>query len=387
MKLKRLPQDFVVEELTELPASGGPFALYLLEKRSLTTFDAIHELARAWRIKPQRIAYGGLKDRHAVTSQFLTIHHGPTCSLDRGPLKVTYQGQAPRPMSPSEIVANRFAIVIRELADQQAAVARAALQDVARHGLPNYFDNQRFGSLGESGQFIAQAWCRGDYQQALWLALAEPHADDKADEREQKRLLRQHWGQWSQCKAALARSHRRSIVTYLADKPADFRGAWARVRVELRRMYLAAFQSAIWNKLLALWLKQQCGAEQLFDVPLQLGAVPFFRQLSPEQYATFAAAALPLPSARLHLPPGQLCDLVQQAAAAFGMTVRELRVKYPRDSFFSKGNRAAVAFAEHLRHELADDDLYPGRKALTLHFVLPRGAYATILVKRILHGC
>jgi tRNA pseudouridine13 synthase len=65
------------------------------------------------------------------------------------------------------------------------------------------------------------------------------------------------------------------------------------------------------------------------------------------------------------------------------MELREVRVKFPRDVFFSKGERAAVFCPNELKHVVATDELYAGRHRLTLHFTLPRGSYATILIKRV----
>ena len=66
-----------------------------------------------------------------------------------------------------------------------------------------------------------------------------------------------------------------------------------------------------------------------------------------------------------------------------GMELRQVRVKYPRDSFFSKGERVALFRPGDFVHEFAADDLYPARQKLLLRFTLPRGSYATIVIKRI----
>jgi tRNA pseudouridine13 synthase len=58
-------------------------------------------------------------------------------------------------------------------------------------------------------------------------------------------------------------------------------------------------------------------------------------------------------------------------------------VKHPRDAFFSKGWRKAVVRAERLNWEAGPDELDPGKRRLELEFILPRGSYATVLVKRI----
>ena len=60
-----------------------------------------------------------------------------------------------------------------------------------------------------------------------------------------------------------------------------------------------------------------------------------------------------------------------------------MRVKYPRDAFFSKGNRQAIVRPEHLTQQSDADELYAGCRKLLLSFDLPRVSYATILVKRL----
>src|SRR6266446_1538399 len=77
LKIKRLPEDFQVEELTAFPSAGGSYALYRLQKRSIGTPEAIDEVVRRWKIPRHRISYGGLKDKHAVTRQFVTVQAGP----------------------------------------------------------------------------------------------------------------------------------------------------------------------------------------------------------------------------------------------------------------------------------------------------------------------
>ena len=124
-------------------------------------------------------------------------------------------------------------------------------------------------------------------------------------------------------------------------------------------------------------------AAQLFDVPLKLGPVPFFGDLDAETAARVRGTLLPLPSARLHLDEGPMHALITEVLGEFGLELRQLRVKYPRDSFFSKGHRAAAVPVDNLTSNSAADEMYPGRKKLSLGFDLPRGSYATILVKRL----
>src|SRR5512145_1681845 len=77
MKLKCLPEDFQVQEQIALAPGSGPFALYRLTKSSLGTPEAIDAIVDRWRLRRGQIAFAGLKDKHALTQQFVTIHSGP----------------------------------------------------------------------------------------------------------------------------------------------------------------------------------------------------------------------------------------------------------------------------------------------------------------------
>lgn len=383
MKLKCIPEDFQVDEQTLLQPGEGEFALYRLTKRSVGTPEALDLISRRWHVARNRISYGGLKDRHAVTTQYVTIRRGPQRGLEQGLTRLEYLGQLAEPFTPKHIAGNRFRIVMRDLSRDAADRATLALQQLSTAGLPNYFDDQRFGSWGESKEFIAAAWCRGDYERALWLALADASPDDRSDDKKQKQILRETWGQWDACKQALARSSRRSIVTYLCDHPTDFRRAFALQRADMRSLYLSAFQSHLWNQLLSAWLQKCVPAEHLHIVDLKTAPVVFHDQLPVAEAAAFLATELPLPSVRSKHESEPFQDLLTTLLQPHGLALSELRVKYPRDSFFSKGSRAAIVFPSQPTHSVTEDDRYPKRWKMDLAFDLPRGSYATILIKRL----
>lgn len=383
MKLKCVPEDFQVDELVSLKPGGGRFAFYELTKTSLGTPEAVDAVVERWNLSRRQVGFAGLKDRHALTRQFVTIEGGPRQDLRQTKFELAYRGQVGRPIQARDIEANRFAIVLRDLSAAELASTQQAVADVAASGVANYFDEQRFGSLAESGEFIGKPWCLGNYERALWLALAEPNVHDRPAEREQKKILRDNWGRWLDCKNRLERSHRRSIVTFLADKPEDFKRALALARQDLRSIWLAAFQSDLWNRMLAGLLRRICRPEQLIDYEIGPRRVAFFRKLDADQQAQLDSFWLPLPSARTRWTEGLARELAEQVLTEEGMEPRELRVKYPRDSFFSKGDRRAVFRPSDVGSDVADDELYPGKQKLTLRFLLPRGSYATIVVKRI----
>lgn len=383
MKLKCLPEDFQVEELSEFLPDGGPYAAYRLTKRGLGTPEVVAAIARRWKIDRRHISVGGLKDRHALTTQWITIYRGPRRNLEQTSFRLAYQGQASRPFNSQDIGANRFVITVRDLTPVEVRRAEHVLPRLAEQGLPNYFDQQRFGSVGESGEFVARAWCVGDWQRAVWLAVADPNPHDRPRQQAERRLWAEHWGQWEWLRKRVRGSPGHELAAYLAVHEGDFRGASEALPPELRRLYAAAYQSYLWNRLLARWLREHFPPEQLADAAVARWTLPFPRHVEAEEYRRLASLVLPLPSGR---DPQELSGwkpLVENVLASEGLQPAQLRLRWPRRTFFSKGSRCAWLFPRALEMQAQEDGLAPGQWALVLRFELPRGAYATLVTKRL----
>lgn len=384
MKLKRQPEDFRVEELPLVSGGDrGRFALYRLTKRGLGTPEAIEAICRRWNVARSQVGYGGLKDRHAVTVQYVTIFDGPDRSLRETNLTLEPLGRLSHPYGPQNFRGNRFSLVLRDLSHAAVEKARTAAEELPRDGLPNYFDDQRFGSVGFDGGFIAEAWLRGDHERALRLAIAEPNAADRPGVKEEKAILREFWNQWHEAKARLDRSHARSLVTYLVDHPTDFRGAFARVRRDLRSLYFSAYQSHLWNQILGRVIERSTSPNQRTPIDFKVATLPLHHSLTPEQAGALTACQIPLPASRTPVPEGFVGEVALEVVAEHGLTWEQLRVKHLKDVFFSKGSRPALFFPSALAYSFEPDDLYPGREKMSLSFELGKGAYATLVVKRL----
>ena len=380
MKVKQQPGDFRVEELTDVTAGPtGEFGFYRLDKIGWTTHDALAAIRRRWKLDEDRVAYGGLKDRHADTTQYLTIFRGPMQDLAHERTKLTFLGRVQQPYSSHDIRANRFTITLRHLTREQATLAEVAGREVAQVGVPNYFDDQRFGSVPADRRFVAREMVRGDFEAALKLALAAPYEHDRAPAKAEKATLHQHWGDWPTLKAALPKGHARSLVDYLVSHPADFKGAVARLRHELGSLYLSAYQSYLWNRLLDRSLRDLFAPGDLGTITLSVGDFATPLRGTPDQITEWQRWELPLLSARLKTSS----PLIDAVLADEGLTLPTLRVPGIPKPFFSRGERAACLKLGNVETAVADDELNRGRLALKLAFELPRGCYATMLVKRI----
>lgn len=377
MKIKQRPEDFVVVELDRAePSASGPFSLYRLIKWNAGTIEAIRNIARNWNLSRAQISFGGLKDRHARTEQTISIRGGPERDFEGSAFRLEYLGRSRDPITRASFSANRFEITVRDLDEIPD------LEPVRRWGFPNYFDDQRFGSLrGTGGEFIGRALVLGEYEKALRLALASPAREDRRAERERKALLRDRWGDWEALGRLLPRGPERSIAAYLAGHPGAFGPAFELLDPDLRILYVSAYQSYLWNRMLAEILRK---LPDTFEVPYAAGRHVFYRSLTPEEHDRLAELEIPLvtPTVRFE---GEAADAATRVLAEEGLQQRQFRLKKMRRTFFGKGLRPVLVAPAALSAREGPDELNPGRRKLSLTFELPKGSYATVLLKRLFH--
>ena len=151
--LKSVNEDFVVTELPLQTPSGEGEHLWLeVEKNGANTAFVAQRLAEAAGVQDVAVGHAGLKDRHAVTRQWFSIHlpKGGTPDLTRlehPEFAVLSQSRHTRKLRPGDLLGNRFRIVLREVTGEREAI-EANLAAVASRGAPNYFGAQRFGHGG-----------------------------------------------------------------------------------------------------------------------------------------------------------------------------------------------------------------------------------------------
>lgn len=145
--LRQTPEDFVVEELPAYAPSGTGEHLYLwVEKRGHTTAHVVAALARALRLPEQKVGVAGLKDRHAVTRQWLSVPARSERDLEHFALdgvRILHTARHGNRLGMGHLHGNRFSVRVRG-APGGAALARQSAALLAG-GLPNLFGPQRFG--------------------------------------------------------------------------------------------------------------------------------------------------------------------------------------------------------------------------------------------------
>ena len=372
-----------------------PFAAFTLEKISLATHDALTLIANVLEIPRTALSAAGLKDRHAITKQVITIDSAafrgriPHEAHDQA-WRLTRLGFTNRAADATIIAGNAFSIVVRNLNKRHTdeLVRRAeTLVDSGSGDLlfVNYFGDQRFGSARHGEGFVGRALIDGDFEKAVKLAIGTPARKDSGPLRTLTRALATHWGDWPTALAACPRLPERGAVETLA-RGGDFKEAFTALPKFTQDICVEAYQSFLWNAIarelshaLAETTAQRAfEAEDLFGpliFPRATALTPAFRELG-----------ISMPSPRSEMPEC-LSEIVAGIFEDEGISFDMLRIPGVQRPYFGGGDRPFIARARgwSISEPFADEFAGGGSAvhACKLSFELPRGAYATVLLRAL----
>lgn len=379
MKLKSRPDDFRVEEISSFtPDPAGRFFVYELEKRSLSTFEALSVIAKRAGMHARDLSASGLKDKHGLTRQFFSSPRALPGDIGDERIALKLVGKSTDKLTAGFIVGNRFEITLRNLKQRELDVLPRNIEELQRHGIPNYYDNQRFGGIAHGQGFIGKALARGDFEEALRLHLAAPHRKQSLKDKTNRRLAAEHWGDWETLHAKMKRSPERALVDYLRDNPNDFAGCFERITPSLRTMFVAAYQSYLFNETLR---RMVLTAEPDAVVVRNKGGEIAF----PRRDAGLREVQLPLlgPGTRLEEYP-EAAPFVNEVLEHEGLTLNQLTLDGLERTGFKASSRAAMMQPENFECGNAEpDELNEGASKVTVKFVLGRGSFATIVTRRL----
>lgn len=381
MRLKALPDDFIVREAANLRIrkQPAPYRVYLLEKTGWNTVDALVRIARERKVPYARFAYGGKKDRHAHTFQYVTVQAPVDLSHQTGGYKFTLLGFTDQPMVPSLITANHFEITLRDLTEQEREHLESGSSALQR-GIPNYFDDQRFGNMDRERGFVAERMLQGRWEEALDLALTSIYPGEHSEAKARKRALRERWGDWPGCRALARTALEQRSFDLLIDNPSAFRQALGTVHQETAAMWLSTYQSFLWNEVLRRLIDQSG-----WGGPSLPGVAGAYLLAAPTD--GLASISLPLPGRGMRMEHQEAGLILEEVLRERRLRPAALEAELLPGLWLRVSPRPALLKAASVWLDpAAPDDLYPGRLKATLRFTLPRGSYATLCVKAMLAG-
>jgi tRNA pseudouridine13 synthase len=153
-QIKCAPEDFIVEEIPAyLPSGQGGFLYLWIEKRDLGAEFFIRQVAKRLGLRPDDTGTAGLKDRRAVTRQWVSVPvaaEAQLAALEGDGIRVLQVSKHGNKLKPGHLRGNRFEVRIRGIDASQASMLPGLLDRLRATGLPNFYGPQRFGKDAET---------------------------------------------------------------------------------------------------------------------------------------------------------------------------------------------------------------------------------------------
>ncbi len=401
MKLKQLPEDFIVEEQVSfkfVDEAVGGYKVYLLEKKSIDTFSALDIISRANGVSRNKIGIAGLKDKHALTKQYISVpkdcdlkYDNSASSKDafvanqktaavKSSIKLTFCGFIEKPISIGDLDENKFTITIRALVSEDQAKYKERVERIKQNGVPNYFDSQRFGSL-INGEFIGKCLVKKDYEKAVKIYLTEYGKNEKSEVKQEKKLIADNWHELSKIANDLNYSdHRLIIRKYLDSKDKDWLSAYQLIPANIREMHVFAYQSYLWNECIKSLLFKFVDKKKLNTVAYNAGTLMYCKEISADE-----KKKLPV-NFKLISHNGEFTTL-EIETIDFVLKREKLRLGEfnisKTGNFFKSTERKVISNPKDLVYSFEVDEVNLGAEKMVIAFSLPKGSYATAVTKGI----
>jgi len=361
--IKEQVNDFVVKELASHDTGEGEHIIVKLRKQNMTTLEAIGKLSNMLHISRDRIGYAGNKDKRAVTEQHISIQGVSEEDVrqiftDEFDLEVLGEGHH---IGLGNLDANRFEIVLRDLNLPIEDIRNRTLQIVEELDgkFPNYFGDQRFGSARPITHQVGRHILRGDYEEAVWTYIAKPYDSEYKSIRKTRQNL---WETRDPEDAAekFPKSYRyeKTLLYHLTKNPEDYKGAIKRLPEGLQELFIHAYQSWIFNRVLSSLLE-----DDWFDPEYEIPLVGFKTDLKDNR------------------PENMIEEILEEE----DVSQEDFRLQdFPELRSEGSFRRAFADFRNFEILGIDEDDLNMTQNKMTVKFDLPKGCYATVLLREVM---
>jgi tRNA pseudouridine13 synthase len=316
MLLKKYPEDFIVNELfSRNLLKEGKYSIFVLKKKDYNTEGAVSEVAKIFNLDRKRISYAGLKDRRAITTQHISILNcGPNKVFNHENISLEFKGYSNSPISLGDLDGNKFVITVRELKNPV----------IKEKNVPNYFDDQRFGSFNH---LIGKHLVNSEFKEAANLIIESDY------------------------------SKKRYLEDVLMKNPNDFVNAIRQIQPKMLKLYVHAYQSYLWNKTVKSYLEKYPDATQR-KIPI----IGFGMDVEDD-----------------------LKEILENIMFEEKLTPRSFIIRQIPNLSVEGTNRELFIDYKDLTYKIEQDEDKEHKKVI-FEFFLPKGSYATMLVKNLLEN-
>lgn len=404
-KLRTQIDDFRVQELFLYPQKkeNGNFTIAEVSARNWETHTLVHEIAHRLHCSQRRISFAGTKDKRAWTIQLMSFDHVPPEHLMNLTIRdVTFTNiyQSNTPVRLGDLKGNQFEITIRNIPRD---VTSEHVMDLLScfhvwSGFPNFYGIQRFGVIRPITHLVGKSIIQGNFEKAVLTYVANP----LKGESQETYALRQELEKTKDYAHAFhaypdALNFEKAMLHKLVENPDDFIGALNQLPKNLLLMFVNAYESYLFNKILSERLKR--------NIPIHQAVVgdiiaPVRKNVISNEIIPVSSTNIDKVNAQLLKKKAVVTGLLTGYDAVFAKgemgeiehAVVASETRDPRDFIIpeipflssSGSRRPLLALLPSLEWTITDDDLSKEHQALQLRFELQKGCYATCLLREIM---
>ncbi|MFX0103914.1 MAG: tRNA pseudouridine(13) synthase TruD [Candidatus Hodarchaeota archaeon] len=404
-KILDIKEDYKTHPFSkELKDQHTTFNLIKVNK---DTFEALRQISKAMNITSKLINYSGLKDKHSISVQKISIKGNYIEELKKINLKdIFIRNIQPtkKPVKLGNHWGNNFTILLRNVDSTKNTKSKLeeSIDFLNNFGFPNYFGLQRFGSYRPNSHIVGRCILERDFKKAFEEFVCTTYTTESDESKKVRRELRNTRNlQKAHKEFPKSLNYEINMIKHLINNPDDYKGSINTLPSDLKKLLISSFQSYIFNKLLSLRVEK---GYPLFspvdgDVISILddfnGNITSVKYIYENFYSKYLNMALKLNRASIVIPiigtntnlnEFPLMKLLFEELAEKERIKKNIFSNKLTDEFEFKGSfRAMTIKPSSLKMiEFTEDDLNPGKIKIKIGFSLKRGSYATMLIRELI---
>ncbi|MFX0097068.1 MAG: tRNA pseudouridine(13) synthase TruD [Candidatus Hodarchaeota archaeon] len=417
-RIKQLLEDFIVEEITpegeilyshlrelageENTQSNGPYTWFILEKHGWDTFDALRHLAKALNVDLERFSFAGMKDKRGITVQRASCWKVTPSELGKIVLKDMYLSGfnlSKKSIKLGDLWGNHFTITVRDIepdVDSHSFIMET-WNELETQGVPNFFGHQRFGTYRPITHLVGEYIIRGKFKDSVVTFLTEHSKHERVGVGKVRRRLRKTQD-FVEAIEMFPRSlwYERTMLHSLAKNAEDYIGALRALPKRFRMMFVHAYQAYLFNRFLSERIKNNISLNQPVkgdivritskDFPRYVKVIEQNKQeIDKMTRIGKAIIVLPLVGYSSKLPDGDMGEIVSRILGEEGVSTKDFRIERMRE-LSSSGEFRPIKLQVNkmVFSKPSRDDFNPKKTKVEFDFSLPKGCYATIVMREFM---
>lgn len=403
-ELRQEIEDFIVKEISNREeGSSGKQLILELTKSNWDMHHLVRDMSRKLGISQKRISFAGTKDKRAKTTQKISIYDLKEEEIGNFYLKdveLKVIGRSPRSVELGDLFGNEFVITVRDIGcgteELKTILDGITAQIRASGGVPNFFGIQRFGAARPVTHLVGREILQGDFEKAALTYIARSFPDEQEDAREVRdRVWDTHDFAEGLKIYPLRLRHERAMMHYLVENPGDYAGSFTVLAQNISKMFVHAWQSYMFNRIICRRIEEGLpldaavpGDVVCFKNKEGLPDVSKTQQVTEENLEGMnnlvkrrrAFVTAPLIGYDTLLASGVPGKIEREIFEETGIPAESFRVK-GLPELASAGLRREMLLHCEPSFEISEDELNPGKSKAVLSFMLPKGSYATTVLR------